>query len=496
MVTSTLQLESLLSKLGSTEFALAATIDPTILAEGEALLDDLAIDLSARLSRRPGVYGHPGASPKQIALHDAFHAHTHRIYAASGANQSGKTQAVAGLCFCKHLRDVANDGEIYWVIARSSETCRDIPQRSLWSFLPKGMFPENVKYEPKLGFGSISTLHLKLPGGRGRCEVWFKTEEQDLVSFESARLNGIWWTECTRESLFDALFPRLAARSGWMLMDFVPTEAWHKFRIKLPAEAPTSDIYHVRFCMRDNAHNLKPGEIEFQSRSMTPEQRAIRIDGEDGAAQGIVFKEFDPKKHVIPAFPIPASWPRWRAMDYGYRNPTACLWCTVAPAGFNGWTQERLIVYRELYRSEFTVKANADEINTLSAGERFQRPVIIDPTAYNRTQANGASIAEEYMKAGLPMTRGVATAAVGEHALIARVRKCMEADLLYVFGTCPNLSRELQSWRYVERKDGAIPGAEPFEDANNHAIDALKYWIATNPVHSQSSRASVTQGED
>lgn len=471
-------------------------MDPTILTEAETLLDDLSIDMSARPSKRPGVYGYPGASPKQLALAEAFHAHTHRIYAASGANQSGKTQAVAGLCFCKHLRDVAQDGDIYWVIAKSSETIRDIPQRSLWSFLPKAMFPDGVAWHPKLGFGNIPTLHLQLPGKRGRCEVWFKTEEQDLVSFESARLNGVWWTECTRETLFDALFPRLAARSGWMLMDFVPVEPWHKFRIRLPAEAGSPDIYHIRFCMRDNAHNLKKGEIEFQSRSMTPEERAIRVDGEDGAAQGIVFKEFVPARHVVPTFPIPKAWPRWRVMDHGYRNPSACLWCTVSPVGFNDWQHERLFVYRELYRSECTVRANAAEIKAMSDGEVFVCPVIIDPTAYNRTQANGASIAEEYAKAGIQMKRGISTAAIGEHALIARMRKYMEADQLYVFATCQNLVRELQSWRYVERRDGAIPGAEPFEDKNNHAIDALKYWIATNPVHSQMAGFTVREGRD
>lgn len=48
-------------------------------------------------------------------------------------------------------------------------------------------------------------------------------------------------------------------------------------------------------------------------------------------------------------------------MDVGYRHPTACLWVAAVPAGFDlgdGRTTESpsLIVYREHYRREWTVK--------------------------------------------------------------------------------------------------------------------------------------------
>lgn len=456
--------------------------ETALLTEGDGILAEMAVDLLAVPSS-----GGPGASPKQIEMQAAFLAGNHRVYAAAGGNQSGKTEAIGAMCFCKHLRDRAKPDEIYWVIAKTAETQRDIPHRTLWKYLPRRMFPDGVEYQPKLGFGLIPTLKLRLIGG-STCEVWFKSEEQDLSSFESSRLNGAWWTECEREGIFDAIFPRLAAKRGWLLMDYVPRMAWHKFRLRIPAETSNIDIKHIRFCMADNAHNLPPGEINFQRRHMTTDEASIRIDGKEGASFGTVFKEFDPERHVCKPFVLPKDWPRWRTMDYGYRNPTALLWASLAPVGFDApWgklTEETLIVYRELYERERTVKQNTTDILLLSGAEEYRGNVRIDPSAYNITQANGLSIAREYENEGLPCQPAVRTSVVGEHALIAKVRKWFEADKIRFFNTCPNAIREHQSWRYKEGRDGVVPSAEPFEDKNNHTIDALKGIIAEEPTFS------------
>lgn len=480
--------------LNSPEVRRRLLAKPRLLDEYAALFGGphpaAAIELSEKPSPSPGASGNRGASPKQLAFQAAFFAQRHRIYAASGANQSGKTEAVAGLCFCKWLRDRAQDGDIYWVVARSAETIRDIPHRSLWRFLPKSMFEQGVAYQPKLGFGSISTLKLNLDGRPGSCEVWFKTEEQDLKSFESSRVNGVWWTECEREALMDAIVPRLAARRGWLLMDYVPTHAWHKFRLRLPAESGDVDLVHTRFCMRDNAHNLPPGEIDFQSRRMTQNERRIRVEGEDGAAFGVVFPEFSPTRHTCEPFPIPAEWPKWRMLDYGYRNPTAVLWIALAPAGFCGFMEERGYVYREFFQSGSGVPATSAYVKQMSTGEKYRKPILVDPTIYNRTEANQLTIAEQFQAAGLDIMPAIRTSSVGEHALVAKVRKWIDADKIVYFKTCVNGIREVQSWRYKENKDGQVAGNEPFEDKDNHTVDDLRYWVADDPTFttSQGSR--------
>lgn len=462
----------------------------------DRVLADSTIERHMRPSAKPGVDGGgAGASPKQLAFAKAFWSQSKYLFAAAGGNQSGKTATAGGMCFSRWLRDRARDGDVFWVIAQTHETMRDIPHKTMWEYLPRGMFGRTV-YHPKLGFGHIPTLQLRLPDGRGSCEVWFRTQDSDLNVFESARLNGVWWTECTREAIFDALQPRLVARGGWLLMDYVPTQAWHKFRIRL-----NPDVHHVTFCMQDNAHNLAPGAIPRILRSLTDDQAAVRVYGKERAAFGVVYKEFDEERHVCTPFQIPKTWPRWRCGDYGYRNPAAILWGAVSPMGWTTpWGEkladEALWFYREYYERERTVPQLVATVNELSAGEAYEAGgVVFDPTVYNVTQANGRSIAQELMAEGLPCVPGVRTSAVGEHALVARVRKWFEAGRLRFFNTCANAIREHQSWRYAERKDGIVPGNEPFEDKDNHTCDAVRYLVAADPSFEASRKMRVIDME-
>ena len=452
--------------------------------EAAKILADCEIELSERPSTNPGVYGNPGASPKQFAVRDAFYSGDYDIVAADGSNQSGKTEAIGGMCFCKWLRDEAKDGDVYWVIAQSHSSMRDIPQKTMWKFLPRAMFDGKVVYHPKYGFGQIPTLLLKLPHGRGTCEISFKTEEMDLKEYESARLNGCWWTECTRQAIFNAIQPRFVAKGGWMLMDYVPTEAWHREQI---IDSPDPRTFQIRFCMKDNAHNLSDGSIEKARSRMTPEEVAVRIDGKDGAAQGIVYKEFDRERHVIRPFKIPDEFPRWTYLDYGYRNPTAIGWAAFVPEGFinpntgKEFEQDTLIIYRELCVREWTIPQIASQFKVLSKGEIFEKPTIVDPTIYNKTIGNRKSIAGEFKDCGMKCCKGPRTNAVGEHAMVANVRKWFEADMINFFDTCTHHIHEHRSWKYKKNRDGETSGNEPFEDKNNHTCDGLRYLIAKHP---------------
>lgn len=73
------------------------------------------------------------------------------------------------------------------------------------------------------------------------------------------------------------------------------------------------------------------------------------------AAEGIIYEEYDPVVHVIEPFPIPADWPRYWTVDFGFVHPFV-LQC---------WAQDpdgRLYLYRELYRTKRTVDQHARDI--------------------------------------------------------------------------------------------------------------------------------------
>lgn len=71
------------------------------------------------------------------------------------------------------------------------------------------------------------------------------------------------------------------------------------------------------------------------------------------AADGLVYDEFDPAIHVLPAdFPIPAHWRRWWSVDFGYNNPFV----------LQMWAEDedgRLYLYKEIYWTRRIVSEHA-----------------------------------------------------------------------------------------------------------------------------------------
>lgn len=84
--------------------------------------------------------------------------------------------------------------------------------------------------------------------------------------------------------------------------------------------------------------------------------RKLRLcEGKWAAAEGLVYDEFDPAKHLLDRFEIPHEWRRWWAVDFGMVNPFVCQFWAEDPDG-------RLYLYRELYQTNKTVDQHAEVI--------------------------------------------------------------------------------------------------------------------------------------
>lgn len=72
------------------------------------------------------------------------------------------------------------------------------------------------------------------------------------------------------------------------------------------------------------------------------------------AAEGSIYEDFDPAKHVVDNFEIPKSWPRFWVVDFGYRHPFVLQWWAENPDGV-------LYLYREIYTTGRIVEEHAIE---------------------------------------------------------------------------------------------------------------------------------------
>lgn len=449
------------------------------------------------------------ASPKQLAFQTAFFNRSDTTgrkcskFVAIGGNRSGKTFVTARLCFSKYLRDVARTGDHFW--AGSQNLPRSISglQKELWDALPTGMFRGRI-WDSKVGFGGgHPVVQIRTRDG-GYCTVEFRSADQDLNTFETAKLRGVIWDENLPEALYNRLLPRLIDLQGFLLYSDINNQAWPIERLE--EAVPEAGVYYQNFTMYDNASNLPARAIEEFSAGIPQDEIDLRVLGKPGAMEGVVFKQFrDAGKgaHTIDGFPkgIPDSWPMWRKIDFGETKPTACTWSTISP-------DEIIFVFREYYDAGHSVFHNAKRIHELSgatwrevargADEIHEKPwtqivatggeryieTFLDPACFGEKQDNGSliSISREFEDCGIKCIPWPRINLMGEHAAVAKFKLRLERNTWFVFKSCTSMRREMRIWKHKLDKDGKPVAADAYDNKNNHLIDTQKGFISTNPT--------------
>jgi phage terminase large subunit len=95
------------------------------------------------------------------------------------------------------------------------------------------------------------------------------------------------------------------------------------------------------------------------------------------AAEGQVYESWNPDLHMVDRFDIPASWPRYWTIDFGFVHPFVWQWWAAGPDG-------ALYRYREIYMTRRLVEDHAELGMRLSANEPRPVKVITDHDAEDR----------------------------------------------------------------------------------------------------------------
>jgi len=191
------------------------------------------------------------------------------------------------------------------------------------------------------------------------------------------------------------------------------------------------------------------------------------------AAEGMYFTEWNPSLHCVEPFEIPAEWPRWLSVDYGFAAPFCCLWFAREPES------RRIYVYREAYAAGLRDEQQADLIVQRSESEPLQLR-ILDPSMFNpRTEQMRPSIAAVYAMHGVaPVYPGQNSRKQGW----ATVRRAMATDSgvprLQVFkGACPNLIRTIPAMVVDPLDPEDVADKVGSTKTEDHAPDALRYGL-------------------
>lgn len=192
-----------------------------------------------------------------------------------------------------------------------------------------------------------------------------------------------------------------------------------------------------KWCIRglttDNTF-LTPEDIEDYKKTLSEDEIECRLNGIPLEFSGIVYKEFEPSKHVYREVPRgweaadkpPVDWPVWVMIDPHPQTANAVLFLTCSPVA--PWNT----IY---YFDEIFEKCMADEMaaKILARVARFKNTVKFraDAWIFPTHENTGQCMARDLRKLGLP----VQPASKRKEQGIIRARQDLKADKRLMFGS-------------------------------------------------------------
>lgn len=228
--------------------------------------------------------------------------------------------------------------------------------------------------------------------------------------------------------------------------------------------------------------------------SLTGVRRLRLLDGQWAAAEGLIFEGFDPAVHVVSRFPIPESWPRIWAVDFGFSNPLVLQCWARDPDG-------RLVLYRELYWTQRLVEDHARRILEIVApGGTWIEPrpiaVVCDHDAEGRATLEkhlgmGTVAARKEVSTGIQAVQtrlklagdGKPRLVVFEDALVERDPRLWDAK------KPTSTAEEFPGYVWAVKPGGDLK-EEPRKE-NDHGMDTTRYIVQYEDRYARPGRVYI-----
>jgi phage terminase large subunit len=235
---------------------------------------------------------------------------------------------------------------------------------------------------------------------------------------------------------------------------------------------PVADEFaFVKALPADNQH-LDPGYWEMLN-TLPDDLRRAWVEGDWNVFVGQAFGGFT-GRHVTEPFEPPKHWPKWRAVDWGFRNPWCCLWLARDP------DIGRVVVYREAYETGLTDRQQAAMILENSPKEEKVSITYADPSMWQTKNKDGVifTTASEYQAGGVSLTKAANERLQGKRKVDTLLMNLPDGNPgLVVFSTCENLIRTLPALPY-----DTVQVEDVDTESEDHAYDALRYGLSrVNP---------------
>ena len=191
-------------------------------------------------------------------------------------------------------------------------------------------------------------------------------------------------------------------------------------------------------------------------------------------AEGVVYPGWDNRIHCMEKFVIPKSWRRVGAVDFGFQNPFVYLWGAIDH-------DNELYIYRQLYRTNQTVRVHSKRINEYNKEEHMAYTVADWDSEDRATMAEngiGTVPARKMIRKGIDhVTERLKLRGNGRPGLHVLRGSLIEPDPYLIEKGLPVcLEDEMGAYIWPPTRDTRNPNEVPL-DKDNHAQDALRYLV-------------------
>ena len=394
-------------------------------------------------------------SPKQRTVltwwHDNSPYHTLDGLLCDGAVRSGKTT-------CMSLSFVA------WAFFRFDDASFALCGKTVTS-LRRNIVTGLLGQLTALGFRcedrvSRSVVEISFGGRTNRFYLFGGRDASSAALIQGMTLHGVLFDEVALmpRSFVEQALARCSPEGAKFWFNCNPEHPRHWFYEEWVQKAKEKRVLHLHFLMTDNP-SLSPAVIARYESLYSGAFYERFVRGNWVAASGLVYPEAANGAYTAEVPPTPAS-ECWLSCDYGTVNPTSIgLW------GLHDgvWYREREFYYdaRREGRQKTDEEYYAD-LEALAGGYSI-RGVVIDPSA--------ASFAECIRRHGkYPVQKARNDVLDG----IRRVQDALRQGRLRIAPACRDTLREFGLYAWDDNG-----GRDSVKKENDHAMDDLRYFVAT-----------------
>lgn len=432
----------------------------------------------------------------------------------------GKSQAAGHRMTYKSFKQ----DSINWIIG-TSYRIGEKEFRVIWSdYSALGL----LKYCKKSYSKHQGDMHIETPWG-GSIQVVSADNPDSLLGegvshailSESAKHNRSTWEQYVEPTLADLRgscdFPSTPQGYNWYHGLWMIGQEANMFRSPAPTDTTTPHTPNTpNHTSLSSSTSLKPDQLhslsQYRSWQLPTWENTFRFPGgfndpeiqrvmkrvspvwfmqEYGAEftslTGAIFEEWDPNVHIIDDYNFDPSLPNFLTFDYGFANPFVCLDIQILP-------DNTVIVWREYYNNQAATMVHGQAIKDRE-----------NPTDYHVDGMWGDPRGADEAATLALILGNVASQDVRWKLSVEQMKRMLSArpTKILVHKSCVNLTRQMAKLHVKEQsKQAKFDLNEQQGDGNiqhkvdDHAVDALRYFIGPYFVLGAGSHLSDVYGEE